>query len=117
MYGGDSSTVMSQQLQKPFTCFTCKQEIKLARKDDNSGWLKFNMDGTEHKHSTTSNSKTKTTTTTTSAGPTTTLTMLAALEKRISTLSESVTSLEYKIDQLKLEFMALKAVVLNDKRQ
>jgi hypothetical protein len=104
---------MAAQLQKPFVCFTCKQEIKLARKDDNSGWLKFNMNGTEHKHSSTSNSKTKTATTTTAA---TTLTVLAALEKRILTLSESVTSLEYKIDQLKLEFIALKAL-LNDKRQ
>jgi hypothetical protein len=29
---------------------TCKQEIRLARKDDNSGWDKFNIDGSPHIH-------------------------------------------------------------------
>ena len=36
---------MRQQLQKPFTCFGCKQEIKLQRKDDDSGWIRFEADG------------------------------------------------------------------------
>jgi hypothetical protein len=42
---------MAAQLEKSFSCFTCKQQIKLQRKDDDSGWLKYNLDGTEHKHS------------------------------------------------------------------
>jgi hypothetical protein len=40
----------SQQLDKTYPCLTCKQEIKLARKDDNSGWDKFNLDGSAHVH-------------------------------------------------------------------
>jgi hypothetical protein len=39
-----------QQLQKTYPCLTCKADIKLARKDDNSGWNKFNLDGTPHIH-------------------------------------------------------------------
>lgn len=36
----------SPQLDKSYPCLTCKQEIKLARKDDNTGWEdKFNLDG------------------------------------------------------------------------
>jgi hypothetical protein len=38
------------QLQKTYQCLTCKADIKLARKDDNSGWDKFNLDGTPHTH-------------------------------------------------------------------
>jgi hypothetical protein len=38
------------QLQKPFTCYGCGQEIKLQRKDDNSGWIRFEADGhTQHR--------------------------------------------------------------------
>lgn len=36
---------MTVQPQKPFTCFNCKKEIKLQRKDDDSGWLRFEADG------------------------------------------------------------------------
>ena len=42
--------MVAQQLDKTFPCLTCKQNIRLARRDDNSGWLKYNLDGTEHKH-------------------------------------------------------------------
>ena len=38
------------QLDKTYPCLTCKQEIKLARKEDNSGWDKFNLDGSPHIH-------------------------------------------------------------------
>ena len=40
----------SQQLDKTYPCLTCKQEIKLARKEDNTGWDKFNLDGSPHVH-------------------------------------------------------------------
>jgi hypothetical protein len=29
---------------------TCRQDIKLERKSDNSGWNKFNLDGSPHVH-------------------------------------------------------------------
>jgi hypothetical protein len=38
-------TMAAAQLQKPFTCYGCGQEIKLQRKDDNSGWFRFEADG------------------------------------------------------------------------
>jgi hypothetical protein len=40
-----------QQLQKTYQCLTCKADIKLAGNGDNSGWDKFNFDGTPHIHS------------------------------------------------------------------
>ncbi len=36
------------QLEKVFQCLTCKQDIKLARKDGNSGWIRYNLDGSLH---------------------------------------------------------------------
>jgi hypothetical protein len=35
-------------LEKVFNCLTCGQEIKLERKPDNSGWYRWNLDGTKH---------------------------------------------------------------------
>ena len=35
-------------LEKTFKCLSCGQEIKLERKPDNSGWIKYNLDGTKH---------------------------------------------------------------------
>ena len=35
-------------LEKVSTCLSCGQEIKLERKSDNSGWNKWNLDGTKH---------------------------------------------------------------------
>ena len=39
---------MAAQLEKVFQCLPCKQDIKLARKDDNSGWIRYNLDGSLH---------------------------------------------------------------------
>ncbi len=37
---------MSQiQQPKTFTCFKCGKSIKLRRKADNSGWIRFDLDG------------------------------------------------------------------------
>jgi hypothetical protein len=35
------------QIQQPktFTCFKCGKTIKLRRKADNSGWIRFDLDG------------------------------------------------------------------------
>lgn len=38
----------NQLNQKQFKCFDCKNEVKLQRKDDDSGWLRFNLDNTPH---------------------------------------------------------------------
>jgi hypothetical protein len=37
-----------QKSQKTFKCLSCGTDIRLARKDDNSGWDKFNLDGSIH---------------------------------------------------------------------
>ncbi len=35
-------------LEKIYNCLSCGQEIKLERKPDNSGWFRYNLDGTKH---------------------------------------------------------------------
>jgi hypothetical protein len=37
-------------LEKTFQCMTCQAQIKLERKPDNSGWIRWNIDGTPHEH-------------------------------------------------------------------
>ena len=38
------------QKKKTYDCLVCKAPIKLARKDDGTGWDKFNLDGSPHLH-------------------------------------------------------------------
>ena len=46
-----TSTNTSQQFNKIFDCMTCYKPIKLARKADDSGWQKYEVDGvTLHTH-------------------------------------------------------------------
>ncbi len=35
-------------MQKTFKCLSCQRDIRLERKPDDSGWNKFNLDGTPH---------------------------------------------------------------------
>lgn len=35
-------------MEKVFKCLTCRKDIRLERKPDNSGWNKFNLDNTPH---------------------------------------------------------------------
>jgi hypothetical protein len=37
-----------QILDKTFKCMSCGADIKLQRKDDDSGWNRYNLDGTPH---------------------------------------------------------------------
>ena len=37
-------------LEKTFPCMTCQATIKLERKPDNSGWIRWNLDNTPHEH-------------------------------------------------------------------
>jgi hypothetical protein len=39
-----------QILGKTYPCMGCGQTIKLQRKDDDSGWNKYNLDGSPHIH-------------------------------------------------------------------
>lgn len=41
---------MAAQLEKVYQCLNpaCKQDIGLARKDDGSGWIKYNLDNSLH---------------------------------------------------------------------
>jgi hypothetical protein len=82
---------------------SCFQPIKLQRKDDNSGWLRFELDGlSSHRcrSNTSSNSnKNKQAVTSTSS-----ITASAILLDKMSIL-------EHKVDELKLQLIALKAVL------
>ena len=69
--------------QKTFPCLTCKQEIRLQRNDTDSGWLKFNLDGSAHVHEKKSFQSSKT--------------------------AESISRLESKIDALVTEVKALRS--------
>lgn len=35
-------------MDRTFPCLTCQATIRLQRKDDNSGWNRYNLDGTPH---------------------------------------------------------------------
>jgi hypothetical protein len=35
-------------MEKVFKCLSCGADIRLERKANNSGWNKFNLDGSEH---------------------------------------------------------------------
>jgi len=81
------------QLEKVFQCLTCKQDIKLARKDDNSGWLRFNLDGTPHvDEKKKSNNSTQ----------------IAELTKQVSELKDTVHILVSQIQQLRSEVVKSK---------
>jgi hypothetical protein len=41
---------LAQVLAKEYECLTCKAPVKLERKPDNSGWIKWNPDGSVHEH-------------------------------------------------------------------
>lgn len=76
-FGGSNQTS-----EKTFPCLTCKQEIRLQRNADNSGWLRFNLDGSPHIDAKKSFPSSKT--------------------------ADSISKLESKIDQLIKEVQELK---------
>ena len=94
---------MAAQLEKVFQRLTCKQDIKLARKDDNSGWIRYNLDGTLHideRKKKLQQQQPQPTTTTTAVtvdnGP-----QIAELAKQVSELRETVNVLISQIQFLR----------------
>ena len=100
---------MAAQLEKVFQCLTCKQDIKLARKDDNSGWIRYNLDGTLHiderkkKLQQQQPQPTTTTAVTVDNGP-----QIAELAKQVSELRETVNVLISQIQSLRSEVKSKK---------
>ena len=98
---------MAAQLEKVFQCLTCKQDIKLARKDDNSGWIRYNLDGTLHiderKKKLQQQQPQPTTTTTTTAVTVDSGPQIAELAKQVSELRETVNVLISQIQSLRSE--------------
>jgi hypothetical protein len=76
-------------LEKTFSCMTCGAQIKLERKSDNSGWLKYNLGGSKHvDEKKNKNSQTQ---------------QLAELSKQVSDLKETVNVLISQIHGLTSE--------------
>lgn len=100
---------MAAQLEKVFQCLTCKQDINLARKDDNSGWIRYNLDGTLHiderkkKLQQQQPQPTTTTAVTVDNGP-----QIAELAKQVSELRETVNVLISQIQSLRSEVKSKK---------
>lgn len=81
---------MAQILQKTYQCKACQKDIKLQRKEDDSGWLRFEIDGV-----TTHNCSAKKKSFGGAGGG-----GYAAIEKKIDTLSEDVKTLQEAIYRL-----------------
>lgn len=77
--------------QKTFPCLSCRQEIRLERKAYNSGWNKFNLDGSAHIH------EKKTTV----RADRTESAQLTAMSEQIKILIAQVQSLRSEIKELK----------------
>ena len=84
---------MAAQPEKVFPCLSCGQSIKLARKDDNTGWIRYNLDGSIHKderkiksHQTVDNSQ-----------------QIAELAKQVSQMQESLKVLIAQVQMLRSE--------------
>jgi len=88
-------------LEKTFSCLTCRHEIKLQRKDDNSGWLKFNLNGTPHEHE--NKKQQPQTVTAPSTTPTTPSTAadITKLEAKMDAMMAEIKILRMAVDELK----------------
>ena len=76
-------------LEKTFPCMTCQATIKLERKPDNSGWIRWNLDNTPHEHAKKSFPQNKT------------AEKVEALEKKIDTLIAQIQMLRSEFKELK----------------
>jgi len=85
-------------MERVFPCLTCKKEIRLERKADNTGWNKFNLDGSAHIHE---NKKSNNNTTSSS-------TQVAELTKKVETLESKIDTLIAQITMLRSEVKSKK---------
>jgi uncharacterized coiled-coil DUF342 family protein len=84
-------------LEKVFNCLTCGAQIRLERKADNSGWLKYNLDGSDHvDEKKNKNSQTQQ--------------QIAELTKQVSGLNETVKVLISQIQSLRSEVKSKREV-------
>jgi hypothetical protein len=108
-------------LERIYNCMSCRQQIKLERKQDGSGWLKWNLDGTKHVDFNNKNSSLSTATTTkvqqrqnnnnNNQPPTNhqdNPNKVLIAETQIATLAELIAILTRKIDDMAIEIKQLK---------
>jgi hypothetical protein len=79
----------NQITNKTFACMSCGQQIKLQRKDDDSGWNRYNLDGTPHVDQKKSFPSSKT------------LEKLEVLERKLDTLLNEVNRLHQDLGKQK----------------
>jgi uncharacterized coiled-coil DUF342 family protein len=84
-------------LEKVYKYLSCGQQIKLERKADNSGWLKYNLDGSDHVDEK-KNKKSQT------------QQQLTELTKQVSGLNETVKVLISQIQSLRSEVKSKREV-------
>ena len=89
---------MAAQLEKVFQCLTCKQDIKLEGKPDNSGWIRYNLDGSIHKDERKRPQQPQQQTVQVDNGP-----QIAALAQQLKQLKETVNVLISQIQGLRSE--------------
>jgi hypothetical protein len=113
------SSVSSQEQQQQHRgmlrrqCFACSEDILVSKPDANSKWIKKNLDGvTDHVCSSKNKQQQQSPTATTAP-----LLSSSSVLDKIAALTGAVTSLDRRVEELKLELIALKAVVLNEKQQ
>jgi hypothetical protein len=80
-------------MQKVFKCLSCSSDIRLERKQDNSGWIKTNLDGSAHIH--------EKKTTAVRAERTESAQQLTAMSEQIKILIAQVQLLRSEIKELK----------------
>jgi hypothetical protein len=87
-------------MEKVFSCMSCGESIKLERKPDDSGWLKWNLDGTKHVDSKKSKHQQQEQPQATALGngP-----QMAELAKQVSDLKDTVNVLISQIQMLRSE--------------
>jgi hypothetical protein len=88
-------------MQKVFKCLSCQKDIRLERKLDNTGWIKYNLDGSKHadvKKSKQQLQQPQSQAATVDSGP-----RIAALSEQVKELKETVNILISKIQLLRSE--------------
>jgi hypothetical protein len=81
-------------MEKIFKCLSCQKDIRLERKPDNTGWNKFNLDGSAHIH--------EKKTAAVRSGPT------SAQQQQLTAMSEQIKILITQVQLLRSEIKELK---------